>query len=172
MTPTGGWTIPLAPWPPGWTFTLALDSLLVVLVVPDTAASGARRVLVLHSFGRDFGPFHVFSTEFRTALSRASPQPIDFQELTLEVAPGGGREGEDALRKPVQASHTPRSVALLVTVGAPAARFVLNNRESLLPGVPTLFSGVEQRLLQDAPLTDRDATVTVIRDRLRMKTRG
>ena len=143
-----------------WTFLL-WACLLVVLVVPDTAASGARRVLVLHSFGRDFGPFHVFSTEFRTALSRASPQPIDFQELTLEIAPGGGREGEDALRQRVQAIHTTRSVELLVTVGAPAARFVLNNRASLLPGVPTLFSGVEQRLLQDAPLTDRDATVTV-----------
>ena len=91
-----------------WTFLL-WACLLVVLVVPDTAASGARRVLVLHSFGRDFGPFHVFSTEFRTALSRASPQPIDFQELTLEIAPGGGREGEDALRKLVQAIQvTPR----------------------------------------------------------------
>lgn len=107
-----------------WTFLL-WACLLVVLVVPDTAASGARRVLVLQSFGRDFGPFHVFSTEFRTALSRASPQPIDFQELTLEIAPGGGREGEDALRKLVQAIHTTRSVELLVTVGAPAARFVL-----------------------------------------------
>ena len=31
--------------------------LLLVLVVPDLAAAASRRVLVLHSFGRDFGPF-------------------------------------------------------------------------------------------------------------------
>ena len=47
--------------------------LLLVLGVPDLAAAASRRVPILHSFGRDFGPFQVFSSAFRTVLVRDSP---------------------------------------------------------------------------------------------------
>ena len=43
-------------------------------------APRVRRVLILHSFGRDFAPFNALSSSFRTALAGQSATPIEFFE--------------------------------------------------------------------------------------------
>jgi hypothetical protein len=45
-----------------------------------------KRVLLIHSFGRDFAPFNTFSGNFRTELARQSTDPIDGYEVSLESA--------------------------------------------------------------------------------------
>jgi len=55
------------------------------------AESGqVKRVLILHSFGRDFAPFNATSSGFRTELARQSAAPIEFLEASLETARFGG----------------------------------------------------------------------------------
>lgn len=93
---------------------------LLVLVVPDLAAA-TRRVLILHSFGRDFGPFQVFSSAFRTVLVRDSPDPIEFQEATLESRLFGEGQRDDPVVHYANTLHAARPIDLLVAVGGPAA---------------------------------------------------
>jgi PAS domain S-box-containing protein len=130
--------------------------LLLALVLPDAVAA-PRRVLLLHSFGRDFGPYHVFSSEFRTELARASAEPIDFHEVALETAVFGEGEGDDPVGDYVSAVHAARPVDLLVPIGAPAALFVLRHRDRILPGVPALFAAVDRRFLRGTSLGVADA---------------
>ena len=51
---------------------------LLILLTHTITASEPKRVLVLHSFGREFAPFSVFANQFRTELARQSPVPVDF----------------------------------------------------------------------------------------------
>jgi len=95
--------------------------LLLVLGVPDLAAAASRRVPILHSFGRDFGPFQVFSSAFRTVLVRDSPDPIEFQEATLESRLFGEGQRDDPVVHYANTLHAARPIDLLVAVGGPAA---------------------------------------------------
>lgn len=131
---------------------------LLVLVVPDLAAA-TRRVLILHSFGRDFGPFQVFSSEFRTALVRDSPEPIEFQEATLEIGLFGAGADDDPVVHYANTLHAARPVDLVISVGSPAARLLQRDRQRMLPGVPALLSALDQRFLDDVTLAATDAAV-------------
>ncbi|MCU0936440.1 MAG: histidine kinase [Gammaproteobacteria bacterium] len=141
-----------------------MTALLLVLTAPELAAAVPRKVLILHSFGRDFGPYHVFSSEFRTALVRGSPEPIEFHEATLETVLFQGGEGEDPAGQYVRSLHAARPFDLLVAVGAPAVRLVRQDRDRLLPGVPALFAAVDRRFLAGAPLSRSDAAVASVID--------
>src|SRR4029077_1633496 len=44
-----------------------------------------RRVLILHSFGRNFAPFTAVSSTFRAELAQQSKAPIEFHEASLEA---------------------------------------------------------------------------------------
>jgi hypothetical protein len=51
-------------------------------------ASGAepKRVLFIHSFGRDFAPYHAVSGLLRTELASQMAEPIELFDATLDSA--------------------------------------------------------------------------------------
>jgi|GEM_PF-6102064 len=61
---------------------------LLWLVATWLSAAGAesRRVLLLHSFGRDFAPYDAVAGNLRTELTRQSPEPVDIYGVSLESA--------------------------------------------------------------------------------------
>ena len=59
--------------------------LFLLLVLSVTAwASEPKRVLIIHSFGRDFAPFNAVALAFRTELARQLKQPVAFHEVSLD----------------------------------------------------------------------------------------
>jgi hypothetical protein len=121
------------------------------------SASGAdappvKRVLILHSFGRNFAPFNAASSGFRTELARQSTAPIEFLEASLETARfvEGGSEAPfvDYLR----ALFADRPPHLLVPFGAPAMSFLQRHHDKLFPGVPLLVGVADKRRLSGANL--------------------
>src|SRR4051812_31096898 len=56
--------------------------LLAVLFVAmcEAAIAEPKRVLLLNSFGRDFGSYGAFAREFRAELDRKSPETLEFFE--------------------------------------------------------------------------------------------
>jgi hypothetical protein len=66
---------------------------LVLLFSLPAMAEQPQRVLLIHSFGRDFAPFHVMTSRFRSELAMKCPQPVEFVETSLEMArfDGGGK---------------------------------------------------------------------------------
>jgi len=135
-----------------------------VLLLVATAASAAPRVLILHSFGRDFGPFYFFSAELQAELLSISPRPFELVEASLEAALFEEAPEHDPLLDYLNASHAERPVDLLVSVGGPAARFVQRFRDRLLPGVPVLYAAVERRLLGPAGLPEGDLALPIALD--------
>lgn len=137
-------------------------------MLPGPASSAPRgepkRVLMLYSFGRDFLPWSEYARTIRTELEQQSPWPLDLQEHNLLSArfnnPGPEAPFVDYLRSLY--SGSPPDVVL--SIGAPAARFVQKYRAQLFPTTPTVLTAVEQRMVDQADLTDSDTVISVQND--------
>jgi signal transduction histidine kinase len=137
---------------------------LIVLVISLNVDGGEpRRVLLLHSFGREFEPFSTFSDGFRSELARQSPQPLDFFDVALASARFESPE-EDAFVDYLGALFGGRRVDLVVPMGGPAVRFAQKHRGRLFPDTPMLLASVDQRLFQRSVLAGNDAVIAVRHD--------
>jgi signal transduction histidine kinase len=142
----------------------AICALACVIVTNDVQAAQpdrVARVLLLHSFGREFAPFSVFSAYFRTDLARQSPTPVDFYDVSLDSARFDEPPQQGPFLNYLRSLSAGRRADLVVTIGGPAARFAQTYRRTLFPSTPMLIAAVDQRNLQTAALTANDAVVAV-----------
>jgi hypothetical protein len=123
-------------------------------------AAGPRRVLMIHSFGRDFAPFAAISSGFRTELAQQSPEPVEVQEASLETALFAEGQREETVVEYLRVLLGGRKPDLVVTFGAPAGGFWLRHREAVLPSTPALIAAMDQRRLPDVPLGADVTTVS------------
>lgn len=139
---------------------LSLVWLLVALGLAfDAAAAGPRRVLILHSFGRDFAPFDTMAAVFRTELARRSPTPIVFVEADVDFRRATGDSGEQALLAYLRARFDDAPPDLIVPIGALAARFHDRHRSALFPDAPVVYAGLDVRVVQRLTIAPADAVV-------------
>jgi signal transduction histidine kinase len=138
-------------------------SLFLVLVVAleSVAYAQSKRVLLLHSFGRDFRPWSEYAKGIRAELDRRSPWPLDILEYSLVTARFSDDNPEVPFVEYLRALFAKHPLDLIVSVGAPAANFVQRHRAQLFPAAPMLFTAVEQRRVRFSTLTENDAVVAV-----------
>ena len=155
----------------GWVRRLLLLSLMlagilfVALVIAlGSAAAQTRRVLLLHSFGPNFVPWTFFSGQFREELIRQSPNAIDLYEASLESARFVQVEDQGPLVDYLHSLFATRKLDLIVTMGAPAARFVQQFRAQFFPSTALVIGAQEQRVIRKDALTANDAVVSVTLD--------
>jgi signal transduction histidine kinase len=139
---------------------------LAVLVVaglsarPAAAADPApKRVLIIHSFGRDFAPYDAVIASFRRELASRSPQPVVFLEAALDAGRIIGPDEEAAFAAYLGARFAQPAPDLVVGSAGPAARFLVRQREALFPQVPMLFTAIDARVAPRAVLKPGDAVV-------------
>ncbi len=130
----------------------------------STAMGEPKRILVLHSVGRDFSPWAELARSFRAEVDQKSLEPIDFYEASLSSERLGANKDEGALSNYLQALFAERRLDLVVSIGAPAATFLQSNRPTLFPSVPMLLTGVEQRRVSFGKLTANDTVVAISND--------
>jgi signal transduction histidine kinase len=139
-------------------------ALLLLFSAVSSTAGEPRRVLLLHSFGPHFAPWNAVAGRFREELVKHSPAPIDLYEASLEMArllePPDQRPFVDYLR----ALFSGRSPDLVVTIGAPAARFIQQYRPQIFPSTPLLIAAADARAVDSAAMTPNDAAVTTTLD--------
>ncbi len=135
-------------------------ALLAVCVVPfDANAEGPKRVLTLHSFGRDFAPYDTVTSVFRTDLARRSPQPINFVDANLDFSRTPSDAEERTFIEYVRMRFEDAPPDAIVTIGPPAAGFYLKHREELFPGTPLVIAALDERLVRRLPVGPNDAVV-------------
>lgn len=108
-----------------------------------------RRVLLIHSFARDFAPFSSVAHRFRSELTRQNQQPVEFFEASLQTIQPGETAQVEALVAFLAATFRDSPPDLVVPMGAPAAIFYQTHRDRLFPGVPMLVAGADQRRLKE-----------------------
>ncbi|WP_461330108.1 hypothetical protein [Bradyrhizobium diazoefficiens] len=162
--------IAMAPIKSSWPIIVARLSLCLLVwgaMVPAALAADRnepKRLLLLHSFGRDFRPWSEYARSIKAEFEQQSSFALDIQEHTLLSArfnsPGPEAPFVDYLRSLYRASPPD----LVMSLGAPAARFVQKYREQLFPDTPLVMTAVEQRLVNRGALTQNDVVIPVRND--------
>jgi C4-dicarboxylate-specific signal transduction histidine kinase len=137
----------------------ATVALSLFLVLPGAGVEPPRRVLILHSFGRDFSPFDAAAHEFRMELARLSTSPVEFLDASLEMARFDGEENEGPLTDFLDSLHRGREPDLVAAVGAPALFFWQRNQARLFPGAPMVLIGADKRRIPNLTGSDRIVSV-------------
>jgi len=127
----------------------------------SAVAADTKRVLLLHSFGRDFKPWSEYAKSIRTELDRQSPWKLEFLEHSLSSALSDDENPEGPFVEYLRTLFVKRPPDLILSFGAPAAAFVQRRRQQLFATTPMVFTAVEQRRIQPSSLTDNDAVVAV-----------
>jgi signal transduction histidine kinase len=133
--------------------------LICFFATQEANAAEPRRVLLLHSFGRDISPFSDFAKSFQEELIAQSPDPIDLYEASIFTARFGGPEIESGLVEYLRDLFSDRRLDLLMANGDPAMRFAQRHRERLFSGIPMVITGIDQR--RERNLTKNDAVVAL-----------
>jgi hypothetical protein len=132
---------------------------LLLSTALQAAADEPRRVLLLHSYGPHFAPWSAVSGRFREELIKQSPNAIDLYEASLETARLAQAPDEIPLVEYLRSLYAGRDLNLVVTMGAPAARFVQRYRTQVFAATPLLITGTDQRFISTAALTWNDTAV-------------
>jgi signal transduction histidine kinase len=135
--------------------------LAVSLGCPAGFAAESKRVMLLHSFGRDFKPWSEYAKSIRVELDRQSPWPLDITEHSLVTARSPDEDPEAPFVEYLRALFAKRPLDLIVSIGAPAAAFVQRHRQRLFAATPMVFTAVDQRRVQYSSLTAYDAVVAL-----------
>ncbi|WFU38239.1 ATP-binding protein [Bradyrhizobium sp. CB82] len=123
-----------------------------------------KRVLLLHSFGREFRPWSEFARAIKADLEQQSPWPLDIQEHTLLTARFNNPGPEEPFVDYLRSLYESCPPDIVLSIGAPAARFAQKYRKQLFPDAPMVLTAVEQRLVDRMGLTDNDTVISVHND--------
>ena len=153
---------------PGGVVCLCVWLLAFLAIAPGPAMSADRgeikRVLLLHSFGREFRPWSEYARSIKAELEQHSPWPLNIQEHTLLTARFNNPGPEEPFVDYLRSLYSSEPPDIVVSIGAPAARFVQKYRAQLFPDVPMVLTAVEQRLVNRTNLTDSDTVISVQND--------
>jgi signal transduction histidine kinase len=136
------------------------SAFLFLLITTISCEAEPKRVLLLHSFGREFAPWNEFARYIRGELAAQSTGRVDLYEAELSTARLGD-QGETAFADYLEALFTNHRLDLVVSLGAPAAHFFQRHRQRLFPATPILMTAVEQRRVPLANLTANDTVVPI-----------
>ena len=136
-------------------------SLMQLFVCLAASAAEPKQVMLLYSFGKDFKPWSAYATSIRAELNRQSPWPLDITEYSLVSARSGDEDPETPFVEYLRATFAKRPLDLIVSVGAPAARFVQRHRQQLFATTPMVLMAVDERRVQYSSLTSNDTVVAV-----------
>src|SRR4051812_40352281 len=135
--------------------------IVCLLGLAQAAAQEHKRVLILHSVGREFRPWNEYARAIRAELDRQSPWPLDVQEHSLVAARSADANPETPFLEYLRALYAGQPPDLIIGVGAPAASFLQRHRQQLFPAVPVLLTTLEARRVQYASMTEKDTVVAV-----------
>jgi signal transduction histidine kinase len=122
-------------------------------------AAEPKRVLLLHSFGREFAPYDVIAAAFRSELAQGSSEPVAVYDASLDAEQASGSDVQQPLMELLRHRFAASPPDVVVTMGPPAAAFYPQNRDKLFPATPLVISGVDERFVLKSALRAGDAAV-------------
>ena len=138
-------------------FHLTLCFLL--LSVSGVLAATPHRVLLVHSFGRDYTPYNTFTETFRNELAKEMGDGLVFFDVNLESARVTGGNSEVLFSSYLRELFDDSPPDLVIPIGGPAARFAQSQRPRLFPAAPMLIAATDERHVQESLFGTNDAAL-------------
>ena len=137
-----------------------IGGLLLTLATAIVAqAEPPKRVLMLHSWGPEFGD--LYAKDMRVQLSRQLPGRFELYEEWLVSARFTDRQEDAAFAGYLNSLFADHPIDLVITLGAPAANFVQRYQQSLFRTTPELLTDVEERRASAPSLTPNETVVAI-----------
>jgi signal transduction histidine kinase len=140
---------------------LLLLALLALCAPLGVTATEPKRVLLLHSFGRDFAPYDAIVAAFRTELAKGSNEHLAVYDATLDAEQVSEPDDPRPLLELLRHRFGSAPPDVVVTIGPPAAAFYLQNRDKVFPGTPLVMSALDERFVHKSALRAGDAVVAI-----------
>ena len=138
-----------------------VGSAIFLLATLGAAAAETKRVLMLHSFGRDVKPWSEYARNIRAELDQQSQWPLEISDHSLMTARSSDENTEAPFVEYLRALHADRPLDLIICLGAPAVSFVQRHRQTLFATTPMVFTAVEHRRVQHSIVTPNDTVVAI-----------
>jgi signal transduction histidine kinase len=120
-------------------------------------AEPPKRVLLLHSWGPEFGD--LYAKDMRVQLGRQLSGHLELYEEWLVSARFADRQEDAAFASYLNTLFAAHPLDLVITLGAPAANFVQRYHQSLFRSTPELLTDVEERRASSPSLTPNQTVV-------------
>jgi signal transduction histidine kinase len=144
---------------------LSFILLLSLIACPFAYSSDqTKRILLVHSFGRDFKPWSEYARAIREELERQTRWRIDIMDQVLAGARVDGDNPETPFMNYLEQLYAAEPVDLIITTGAPAAHFFQRHRHKFFTAAPLLMAAVSQSRLQLSGIRENDTVVAVNND--------
>jgi signal transduction histidine kinase len=120
---------------------------LFVLLVPMDLPAGEvrpRSILVLDQSDMRGSFYHQIFAALQAEVGSHPPPLLTVYAEDLDLEHFGGEDYEATLRKMLRAKYRDRPVGVLVAIGEAALQLVLRWRDELWPGIPVVFTMVDQ----------------------------
>jgi signal transduction histidine kinase len=122
-------------------------------------AKDAKRVLLLHSFGREFAPYELIVATIRTELAKGSSEPVAVYDASLDSGQTSAAEDSQAFIDLLRHRFASSPPDVVITIGPPAAAFYPQNRDKVFPATPLILAGLDARFIPKSALRDGDVAV-------------
>jgi signal transduction histidine kinase len=132
---------------------------VLIAVLATNAAAEPRRVLLLSSFGPQFGPWNFYAARFREEIVKQSRDEIDLYEVALQSARFAETEDQEPIIQYLRSLFAGHKLDLIVSIGAPAAKFAQHFRPQFFPSIPLVMGAAERRAVEEAGLTANDVYI-------------
>jgi signal transduction histidine kinase len=138
---------------------LVAGLILALAVVIVAHAQPPKRVLMLHSWGPEFGD--LYATDMRAQLGQQLPGGCELYDEWLIPGRFADGHGDAALTAYLNTLFEARPLDLVITLGAPAAHFVQLHGQSLFGDAPRLFADIEERRAPGPSLSANETAVPI-----------
>jgi signal transduction histidine kinase len=137
-----------------------VGALLLTLATSIVAhADAPKRVLMLHSWGPEFGD--LYARDMRVQLSRQMPGRFELYEEWLVSARFAEHQEDADFASYLNKIFADHPIDLVITLGAPAANFVQRFQRSLFRTTPELLTDVEERRASASSLAPNETVVAI-----------
>jgi hypothetical protein len=128
-----------------------------ILAMSVAAPAAPKQVMLLHTLG--FQGYEEYARSIREELDRQYRQPLEMDEALIGSTIVTNQSEEASFVDYLRVHLANRRPDLIISVGAPAANFLQQHREQLLPHkTPIVFAAITQNLVP-AGLTENDTIV-------------
>src|SRR5687768_12868444 len=129
----------------------ALSCMLLAGLCASPSAAQVRDpkvvLLVYAAAGLPPAP-NTVDADIRATLQAGAAGPIQFYTELLDLSWAAGEASEERLATLLRSKYSGQKIDLIVSVSAPALRFLVKHRSTLFPELPVVFCDVEAAALE------------------------
>jgi signal transduction histidine kinase len=133
---------------------------LIVLLVGVLPATATRNILLLFDERLEFPGLaaidadivRTVSSEGKEPISSEAKEPIEIYRETMDLSRFGSDRYDMLLRDYLRAKYADKTIDVAVAVMWPALDFLLTHRDTIFPGTPIVFGGIDRAQIGDRQL--------------------